>query len=386
MITGDATYLKNLNRRIILEHIVASPGLSRAELAKITGLNKATITSQISTLLEEGLLLESGTPSHSFVGRKPIPLTLNKNAGCALGIDLDSDHANLLLTDLSGKRLQQKTVQFSDRKPETIIEELHQTIHAFSSGSIGPLVGIGLGIHGIVDHDEQVIFIPRLEWTIADVKQRLQQKHQVPVFVDNNANLSAYAERVYCYPVHNLISISAYSGIGLGMIINDQIYRGMDGFAGEVGHMIVVPQGKPCPCGNHGCWERYASDQHALLFLADTLGVDSLTWEEVKRGINRGAPIEQEMNQLLMYWVVGLNNVINIFNPEILILNSSLARVFPEFVTQIKTRLQSRMTHCRVLATSTLGKNACALGGAALAIRQFLGVERLDFMKNDPAS
>lgn len=381
MSTGDATYLKNLNRRVILEHIIASPGLSRADLAKITGLNKATITSQISALLEEGLLLESASLSRSCSGRKPIPLTLNENAGCALGIDLDSDHATLLLTNLSGKKLEQKTIQFAKHGPKTIIEELHQAIHTFSSDSTGPLVGIGLGVHGIVDHNEQVIFIPRLERTIADVKQRLQQKHRVPVFVDNNANLSAYAERVYCYPVHNLISISAYSGIGLGMIIKDQIYRGMDGFAGEVGHMIIVPQGKPCPCGNHGCWERYASDQHALQSLAHKLGPDSFTWEEVKYRINQGTKLEQEMNQLLMYWVIGLNNIINIFNPEILILNSSFMQVFPEFVAQIKSRLQSRMTHCRLLATSTLGKDACALGGAALAIRQFLGVERLDFIR-----
>ncbi len=97
-----------------------------------------------------------------------------------------------------------------------------------------------------------------------DIKERFESEFNVPIFVDNNANLCAYAEQVFHYSIEDLFCVSMYSGIGLGIIKDREIYRGFQGFAGEIGHMIVEKEGLPCPCGNKGCWEQYASEKAVM--------------------------------------------------------------------------------------------------------------------------
>lgn len=382
MNTGDAAYIRNLNRRIILENIILHKNISRAELSKITGLNKATISTQINSLLEEELIFEKELDK-SNGGRKPILLSLDKEAGFSIGVEIDTSRIFFLATDLSGKVLDQMDVNLAEPSFERIKNILISTILSMvaSQGKTKHgLVGICIGVQGIVDNEQRIVFTPRHQWKNVDLKKPLEEIFQVQVHVDNNANLCAFAELVYSHDTTNLLCISTYSGIGLGIVINKEIYRGMSGFAGEIGHMIIQPNGRQCPCGNSGCWEQYASEKSFWRDLKDLKGADHCTIDDLKTLIKNEDPATlAQLSNLTSYLGMGINNIINIFNPESIIINSELSPIYPDLILNIKQGLTSYINHYRTIQFSELGKNACALGACAMSIQSFLGISNIKF-------
>ncbi|WP_022794817.1 ROK family transcriptional regulator [Marinococcus halotolerans] len=378
---GDWNYIRNLNRRVILEEIVKNASLSRSELARITGLNKATISTQINDLLEQGLVIETRTEALDTPGRKPIIIEMNERAGFTIGVDIDELSTNIIFCDLKGRRLHQKQLHLDTYHFESMLDELIQQlqteIDAFQSGSsAAPLAGIGIGIHGIVNNDSQIVYTPKQEWVNLDVKTRLEEAFDAPVHVDNSANLAVYAEHVYAKHGSDLFCLTLYSGIGLGMVKDSVIYRGHQGFAGEIGHMIIEPDGKPCPCGNHGCWELYASNK-AFFKLLHESGDEFHTQDQVSKHLET-MDAEQEIAEYIYYLSIGVNNVINIFNPERIIINSPLFASKPDLLERVEASLQSKFNNYEQLKISSLNEDACALGAAALAFKKFLGVHHVD--------
>lgn len=383
MNTGDTHYIKRMNRRIIIENVIKHVSLSRSELSRITGLNKATISSQVGELMEEGYIVERETGASVTRGRKPIMIEINERAGFTIGIDIDDQITNILCCDLKGQLIHRRSVTLNTHDFEEMTTSLINIIKEdiLPSGSLLqdiPLIGIGVGIHGIVNNDHQIIFTPKQEWADKDIKSRLEQEMNVPVFVDNSANLSVFAEQVYYEQVSDLFCLTLYSGIGLGIIKDFDIYRGFQGFAGEIGHMIVEPDGLPCPCGNHGCWELYASnkallkqlDQDSASLTAERL--DILFHQDVQ-----GTILEDYLN----YLALGLNNVINIFNPERIVINSALFSARPELLSHLTDRFQSKFNNYDELKISRLNEEACAYGAAALAFKEFFDITIVDHSK-----
>ncbi|WP_079476359.1 ROK family transcriptional regulator [Marinococcus halophilus] len=378
---GDWNYIRNLNRRLILEEIVKNASLSRSELARITGLNKATISTQINDLLEQGLVIETRTEALDTPGRKPIIIEMNERAGFTVGIDIDELSTNIVFCDLKGRRLHQKQLHLDtshfESMLEALIQQLRAEIEVFQNvSSAPPLAGIGIGVHGIVDNDSQIVYTPKQQWVDVDVKTRLEAAFEAPVHVDNSANLAVYAEHVYAEHVPDLFCLTLYSGIGLGMVKDAVIYRGHQGFAGEIGHMIIEPNGKPCPCGNHGCWELYASNKAFLKLLHDH-GSEFHTKEQIRKHL-ASAGAAQVVDEYIFYLSIGVNNVINIFNPERVIINSPLFASKPELLDKVRHSLRSKFNNYQELKLSSLNEDACALGAAALAFKKFLGVHQVD--------
>ncbi|KGM46025.1 ROK family protein, partial [Neobacillus niacini] len=271
MVTGDASYIKKINRSLIISKIIEHGMISRADLAKITGLNKATISVQAAELLAEDLLIET-QQEHKNLGRRPIMLSINRQAGYSLGIDLDKSVITFTLSDLSGLALDTHSIEIKSSDYNLILEMLaNQISHYKERCSHAPygLIGVVIGIHGIVNNDETIYFVPRHQWKNKNLKVDLQNETGVNIYIENNANLCSFAEIVYKhYQSENLLSVSLYSGIGLGIMVNSKLLKGCDGYAGEIGHMIIVPDGLPCRCGNLGCWEQYASESSFMKRLA----------------------------------------------------------------------------------------------------------------------
>ncbi|MEK3888702.1 ROK family protein [Bacillus sp. FSL K6-3431] len=381
MITGDAAYIKKLNRGLILSTIIEHNGISRANLSKVTGLNKATISVQVADLLEEELLIE-GQQEHTNLGRRPIILTLNKTVGYALGIDLDKDQIIFTLSDLLGYPIQTETVALHTTDYQQILDLLVEHIHIFKtkcSDSTYGIIGIVIGIHGIVSNEEEIYFIPQLNWREKSLKADLEKSIAAPIYIENNANLSAFAERVYKYNQSNhLLSITMQSGIGLGVMMNGELLKGYHGYAGEMGHMIVVPDGLACNCGNRGCWEQYASESNFFRQLKAKKGRENLTYHDFKALVESGDPITCElMDNFIKYVAVGMNNVINLYNPEIIILNCELLHLYPNAIKNIKSKLTSTISHYSNLHVSVLGKQACVMGACVFAIKSFLEISNL---------
>lgn len=381
MLTGDASLIKNMNRSLILSTIVEHKWISRAEIAKVTGLNKATISVQVSELLENELIIET-QPEHTSLGRRPIMLSINNNAGFALGIDLDKAMITFTLADLNGCPVHTDVVDLQDSNYEVILDILSRQIKEYQSKCEQThygLIGVVIGIHGIVDTDEVIYFVPQHGWKNKTLKKDLEREVGIKIYIENNANLCSLAEKVYKHHHSmNLLSVSLYSGIGLGFMINGELVKGFHGYAGEIGHMIIVPNGLPCSCGNLGCWEQYASENSLTHRISHHLKKPDLSFEDIQNGLNDKEPtICTEMEQFIMYLSIGLNNLINLYNPEILVVNSELLRLNPNAIDELKAHFTSRISHYSELLLSEFGKKACIMGACAMGIQKFLDVSEL---------
>lgn len=379
---GDASYIKKLNRSLIISKIIEHGLISRAEISKITKLTRATISVQAADLLEEELIVESHQ-EYNNVGRKPIMLSINRKAGFVLGIDLDYRSIIFTVSDLMGKPIQSDTVEIQTPHYDEILELLIKQIKVYQnecSTSHFGIVGIGIGIHGIVTKDEIINFVPRHQWRNKNLKADLEKVFNINIHIDNNANLSAFAEKVFKHhQSENLLSISMFSGIGLGVLIKGEPLKGYHGYAGEMGHMIIVPDGSPCKCGNFGCWELYASEESFFKQLAEKYAKPNITFADIQNLIATNDQIIcEQMERFIKDISIGLNNIINLLNPETLVLNSELLKMYPDVENKLKSHLTSSVSHFSELLISDLGKDACVMGACALAIKNFFEVPELN--------
>lgn len=355
--------------------------ISRADLSKLTDLTRATISVQAADLLEKELVVETQLEHHS-VGRRPIMLSINGQAGFVLGIDLDLGAMTFALSDLAGKVVRLETIPLQSDSYEEVVKTAAKNIRRIQSyceESRYGLVSVVVGVHGLVTLEEHVHFVPRLGWTDVSLKTDLEEAAGLPITLENNANLCSFAERVYAHPeAKNLLGASFSSGIGLGMMMNEDFFKGENGFAGEAGHMIVVPNGRPCSCGNKGCWEQYGSESALFRELSVKKKQETITRADVIDWIQaRDETVMEMMDEFLFYLSVGLNNMINLYNPNVVVLNSELLRFYPEAIKRIEAQLVSDISHYRELHISKLGKQACSLGACALGIKQFFHISTL---------
>ncbi|MFK9095099.1 ROK family protein [Bacillus salipaludis] len=383
MVTGDAAYIKKINRSLIIREIVKEGMISRADLSKVTALTRATISAQVADLLDEGLIIETQL-EHNHVGRKPIMLSLNGQAGYALGIDLDYGQLSFTLSNLLGQPISSTTIEIDTTDYYKILDLLLEQIQKYRSectDSRYGIVGIVIAIHGLVATDELVHYVPRFNWHDVHLKDDLEKVLGINIYLENNANLSAFAERVFVHhETNNLLCATLYSGIGLGMMMNSEFFRGHNGYAGEAGHMIIMPGGKPCNCGNKGCWEKYASESSFFEYLSEQRKIKNLTYEQIQRWIDEGdEEVHELMEQFIYYLSIGLNNMINMYNPDVLVLDSELLRMYPNSLERISKNLHSSISHYRELLISSIGKKSSSLGACALAIKHFLEVPMLNF-------
>ncbi|MEH6992545.1 ROK family transcriptional regulator [Neobacillus drentensis] len=381
MVTGDASFIKKINRSLIISNIIEHGLISRADLAKITGLNKATISVQAAELLAEELIIETQA-EHKNLGRRPIMLSINKQAGFALGIDLDKNNITFTLSDISGTPLDTHSIVMETSDYDLILKWLAEQITIYKekcSHARYGLIGVVIGIHGIVNNDETIYFVPYHQWHNKDLKTDLKNETGITIFVENNANLCSFAEIVYKhYQSENLLSVSLYSGIGLGIMVNSKLLKGCDGYAGEIGHMIIVPDGLPCRCGNLGCWEQYASESSFVKKLSESHNNIEVTYDDIHQWFIEHDPVtDRLMKDYIKFLSYGLNNIINLYNPEILVINSELLRLYPNALEEIKAHLTSTVGQYRKLQISDFGKNACSMGACALAIKNFLEIKEL---------
>ncbi|PMC37983.1 ROK family protein [Bacillus sp. UMB0899] len=378
MATGDAAYIKSINRRLIISKIIEAGMISRADLSKITKLTRATISVQVADLLEEELIVES-QQEHNSVGRKPIMLSINLKAGYALGIDLDHKHITFTLSDLGGNPVRTGIIELKNSSYNDIlnilIAKIKQYDDEYSQSRFG-IVGVVIGIHGTVSKNEIINFIPQHKWKDKNLKEDLEKELNMQIHIENNANLCSFAERVFKHHhSENLVSISMYSGIGLGVLINGELLKGYHGYAGEMGHMIIVPDGRPCNCGNSGCWELYASEASILQQLRELHSNQNLAYKDVHTFIADQNQVTCDvLDSFIKYVAIGLNNIINLLNPETIVLNSELLKMYPDVIKKIESNLTSSISNYHQILISDLGKQAAALGACALAIKSFLDV------------
>ena len=382
MITGSKELIRDMNSHLILEMILKESTISRAALAKTSGLTKATVSAIVQKLIEQNLVIEAGN-DNTTLGRKPILLTFHANCGYALSIDVNANTISAMICNLKGENCRLKLYpNHADREEIlplliTIIRDMTDSLENTPYG----VVGIGLGIHGTV-YKNQVTFTPYSPYEQLPFQEVLEQEFGIPVYLENEANLSVIGEHTFYYHTPNLIGISIHTGIGVGIFIHDQLYTGSNGNAGEFGHSIIEPNGRPCPCGNSGCLEQYASERSILKQFASVKGLEHADIDTFVAACHKQDDDALSLlEDFIRYMSYGINNLLNTFNPDMIVINSSFTTYFPEVLRQIQNRLQNRMRmHC-ILVPSGLQDTSILLGAACLCIRQFLGIQHLKLRK-----
>ena len=365
--------------------------ISRAAVAKELGLTKATVSAIVQALLEDGLLKEVGSEDTSY-GRKPILLQFCEDAGYAISVDVGVETLSAIRTNLIGKRT--RLIQHeTPADPEEMLEEILRLIQKLKEEAEAEqkkkteetpeknygLVGVALGIHGAVK-DNVITFAPYYPLSGWDLAGRLEAELGVPVYLENEANLSVIGEDSFVYDYPILANISVHTGVGLGVIVEDELYTGFNGNAGEIGHTIVEVDGRPCPCGNKGCLEQYVSERVLLREFAERKGLPSVdmdTFFEYHRAKDPDA--KYILDQFVRYMSVCVNNVLKSFNPDIVIINSLFVVNSPGLIKRIEQSLSSRVNHYVEIVPSGLQDASILLGGISVAVRKFLGINHLHF-------
>jgi predicted NBD/HSP70 family sugar kinase len=377
MVTGSKELIRDINTNLVLETIINHAVISRAAIAKHLGLTKATISAIVQDLINRKLVVEIGSDDTSL-GRKPILLSLNKKAGYVICIDIGVDTLSAMVSDLTGEDLKLKQIK-TPKSPSQLLSNLIQLVESMKLPDESPygLVGITLGIHGVT-MNKQVSFTPYYNLSGLRLAEGLEEHFGTPVYLENEANLSVIGEKTFQYDYANIANISVHSGIGLGIIINHQLYTGYNGRAGEFGHTIVEIDGRQCPCGNHGCLEQYVSERVLLKEYARLKGQEEASFEQYRKAYEEKDPdAVQIMKQFIKYMSVGINNILNAYNPDIVVINSSFTINFPHVIEEIEKGLKSRMNSYISIVPSVLQDTSILLGGICVAIKGFLGIGNL---------
>lgn len=263
---------RQINRNLILNLVRKQQPISRADLARTSGLQRSTVSLIVEDLIADRLIVE-GPTGRLPRGRRPTFLQLNSQRA-VLALDIHPEQVTLAVSDLGGKILAQKLLDIpeSSRSVAAIVTAIKRVIAEHKQKSFD---GIGICLPGRTDPIlEQAIFAPNLHFPIRDIRGRIAKATGLRVEMDNVANACALAEVWFGESdgMHDLVVVNVSEGIGTGILANGRLLRGDSGMAGEFGHVQMEPDGPLCGCGNHGCWETLASNRAALRHYATSGG------------------------------------------------------------------------------------------------------------------
>jgi predicted NBD/HSP70 family sugar kinase len=257
---------RQINRRIALNFIRLHQPMSRADLARSSGLQRSTVSSIIDQLIEEGWVTE-GAVGHAPRGRRPRHLHLNVERAGILAVDLRPEVTTIGLAGVDA-RFMARTKFHTASDPDVFVREL--AVAAVELRAAHPRVlceGAGVSLPGRVDANGTLVFAPNLGWGRVPITQMIEDALGLPVNMENAANACALAELWFgshTEQLRNIVAVTVSEGIGVGLLLNGQLVHGAGSMAGEFGHVTVDESGPPCRCGRRGCWERFASNSAAV--------------------------------------------------------------------------------------------------------------------------
>ena len=328
---GNRDLIRAINRSAVLNTIKNFGPISRTDIARRTGLSAATITGITTDLIEDSLVFEK-EQGDSSGGRRPILLALNPRGGFVVGLKLTEENVTAALTDLEATVIAKQTILIEDMSVDMVINSIVEVVEKLEhQASIEQqnLYGVGIGLAGIIDADRGVLrYSPIFGWHDVPLVDLLQSRLKVPVFIDNDVNTFTLTERWFGkgQGVDNFLTVTVGRGIGMGIVVNGQLYHGVKGGAGEFGHTVINPEGPMCDCGKRGCLETYASDP-ALVRAAKT-SFENGKMKKAVNSINELQTLAEEGDPGAenVYAKAGetlgrgIANLINVFNPELIII------------------------------------------------------------------
>ncbi len=394
---ADQGAVRRHNLALVLRLLSELGPQSRAAVASQTGLTRSTTSTLVSDLIERGLVRELGVNAGQRVGRPATLLELDGTGLAAIGMELNVGALTTTVVDLGGRVLleRRRPLHSAERPLEEVIGEVLCEI-ADARSKIGDdidILGLGLAVAGLVDSRTGVVHVaPNLGWHDEPFGEQLHEAlattdlHEVPIVIDNEANFGALAEHAWgrADGVDDFVYVLAEHGVGGGVFSGGHLVSGANGYAGEVGHMTLVRGGDRCGCGSRGCWETLiglpAMLRAAVPDVAEALIADDLVSPEEKVAVvveraRRGDRIAVgALDELGEWFGIGVGNLVDVFNPRLVVIAGALAEV-AEWIVPAAMRVLARGTVAAgaagcVIHTSSLGHRAASIGAALGCIQR----------------
>jgi predicted NBD/HSP70 family sugar kinase len=369
------------NLGIVLRHIAERGPRSRAAIAQETGLNKTTVSSLVGELLEFGLVRETEVEMRGTVGRPALPVELSGGRVAGLGVEIGVDFLAVRAADLTGAELYGERVVVDNRGRG--VDPVLDDVAAMAGRALGRLasdgvlaVGAVIAVPGLVDSTGRLLVAPNLGWTDVPVAQAMAARlpGALPVRAENEANLGALAEmwEGAGRELGDFLFVSGELGVGAGIVVGGELFRGSHGFGGELGHVTVDPAGEECACGNRGCLETILGLAHLLE--AAGLPPDRRVEELAAAARDGDERVLAALAEAGRWLGVGVGSALNLLNPRGVVVGGYFGTLAPWLLDGLEHELAARVLAAewdlpRVVGSS-LGEEAAVRGAAALALRR----------------
>ena len=386
--------LRPHNLALVLQHIAAGEPVTRARLAAATGLTKTTVSSLVDDLVSARLVVELGPEARGEIGRPGSALALDPSGYAGIGLEINVDYIAVCLANLVGEVRYLRT-RARDNRSQSPAKVLGRAVRmigtalARAEAARLTVAGLGVAVPGPVETDSGLLRLaPNLGWVDVPVAAILADRlagHDLAVVVDNEANLAALGELWFGghHDLADFIHVSGEIGVGGGVVLSEELFRGVRGFAGEIGHVVVQPDGPRCRCGARGCLEQVAG-QEAILRAAGltgavgtSIGQPGGSVAELLARARAGDPgtlraVESAGRAL----GIGLSATVNVVDPSTVVLGGLYAALEPWLRGPLLEELSERaITHrwspVQLLA-SRLGPDAAVRGAAGVVVKRVL--------------
>lgn len=403
ILRGSFELMKQLNVSAVLKVIKDNGSLSRAEIAKLTGLTPASVTNITKFLIEDNFLIESKI-GESSGGRPPIILEFNPDARYVIGVGIGVGVIDVVITNLSASIIIKREMRIEEERYDydLVFKKLVNLINeVVKSSKIDKekILGVGVALHGIVNAKTGIsIHALYYGWKNEDIKEKLEEELDLTVYVDNDVRAMSLGESWFgaTKDIANFVTLNISNGIGAGIIINNMPYYGVDFSAGEIGHIVVEADGDKCNCGNYGCLETVASNNNIIKkaiklikqgvnssLSKDIDDINNLSIEDICKAANDGDELSITiLKEAARYIGIAITNLINILNPTAIVV---VGEIFENTTYTIETLseivknrgLKLSSENVRIIR-SLLGRDAAVVGAATLVIKEIFSYKNIN--------
>src|SRR4051794_1329790 len=382
--SGSLESLRERNRRRVLSALRVAGITSRAELARRTGLSRTTVSSLIADLVRDGLVAERvahTAPPGAQGGRPPVLVSLDRRAGAAVGVDFGKSHVTVAVADLGHTVLAEtRRALPSDHRAEEGLDAAGELVEAAleqAGVDRSCVLGVGRALPAPVPADRGTVGSPSIlpGWVGIAAARAMSDRLNLPVRVDNDANLGALAEHVWGAGegVDDMIYLKLATGIGAGLVLNGRLYVGVGGTAGEIGHTIIDEHGPVCRCANRGCLETLASGAATVELLRPTLGADLNLGRLVELTLTGHPACCRVVSDAGRHIGLAVANLVNLLNPRRVVVGGEVAACGDILLEPLRREcarhaISSASADVEIVA-GALGERAEVLGALALVLQ-----------------
>jgi len=341
---ASSEVVRDINRRIILNLIRTRHPISRADLARLSGLQRSTVSLIVEQLMEERWVIE-GPRGRLPRGRRPTFLRLNDER-VIIGVDIRPTQTTVALADANGKFISQE-VMTTPADPQVAITGLIEAIkRAVARCAQKKIEGIGISLPGRYDHSlDRLVFAPNLKWPAIDIRTPIMKATGVEVELENAANACVLAAVWFDHIEDRaLVVVTVSEGIGTGMLVNGQLVRGLSGMAGEFGHVPLDLDGPVCSCGGRGCWEIFASNRAALRYYSESTGNSASSFPDLLSRADQGdVKAAEALEKMARYLGRGMRMIVAGLAPERIVVVGDLTRSWHRFGSVIEREVHEQV-------------------------------------------